>query len=80
MVRKITESDTRANYIDPQLRNSGWMPENIVREYYFTDGRKLYIYEDADGTIYKNPFDVEITTGKGGDDFSLITARIEIDF
>ena len=41
MVRKISESDTRANYIDPQLRSRGWMPENIIREYYFTDGRKL---------------------------------------
>lgn len=42
MVRKISESDTRANYIDPQLKVRGWMPENIIREYYFTDGRKLF--------------------------------------
>lgn len=36
-----SESDTRANYIDPALSSSGWSPELIVREYYFTDGRKM---------------------------------------
>jgi len=42
MTRKISEADTRANYIDPQLKNSEWKTENIIREYYFTDGRKLF--------------------------------------
>ena len=42
MVRRLSETDTRANYIDPQLKNNGWGVENIVREYYFTDGRKLF--------------------------------------
>ena len=42
MTRKISESDTRANYIDPQLKNRGWKTDNIIREYYFTDGRKLF--------------------------------------
>ncbi|EFU69278.1 type I restriction-modification system [Aliarcobacter butzleri JV22] len=36
-----SESDTRANLIDPKLNNSQWKSSNIVREYYFTDGRKL---------------------------------------
>ncbi len=36
----ITESDTRAKYIDPKLKESGW-EDFVVREYYFTDGRKL---------------------------------------
>lgn len=36
----ISESDTRANYIDLQLKNSNWEAHNIKREYYFTDGRK----------------------------------------
>jgi type I restriction enzyme, R subunit len=36
----ITESDTRAKYIDPKLKESGW-EEFVIREYYFTDGRKL---------------------------------------
>ena len=36
-----SESDTRANYIDPQLKNSGWEANNIRREYSFTDWRKL---------------------------------------
>ncbi len=36
-----TESDTRANYIDPALASSGWDSSQIAREYYFTDGRKL---------------------------------------
>ena len=35
-----SESDTRANYIDPQLKNSNYKAENIKREYYFTDWRK----------------------------------------
>ncbi|MBO3097841.1 EcoAI/FtnUII family type I restriction enzme subunit R [Gelidibacter pelagius] len=37
----LSESDTRANYIDPKLVDSQWEPIHIVREYYFTDGRKL---------------------------------------
>ena len=37
-----SESDTRAMFIDPQLKKSGWKNEHIIREYYFTDGRKLY--------------------------------------
>lgn len=36
-----TEADTRANYIDPALAASGWNSDQIAREYYFTDGRKL---------------------------------------
>ena len=38
---RYSESDTRANFIDPLLSDSGWKPENIQREYYFTNGRKL---------------------------------------
>ncbi len=37
----FTEADTRANLIDPLLRECGWLQPHIVREYYFTDGRKL---------------------------------------
>ena len=36
-----SEADTRANYIDPALSSSGWQSSQVVREYYFTDGRKL---------------------------------------
>lgn len=36
-----SEADTRANYIDPALRAADWQPSNIIREYYFTDGRKM---------------------------------------
>ena len=36
-----TEADTRAKLIDPQIKASDWLESNIVREYYFTDGRKL---------------------------------------
>ncbi len=35
-----SESDTRAKYIDPQLKNSNWEEISIIREYYFTDWRK----------------------------------------
>lgn len=36
-----SEADTRANYIDPALQAAQWQPSNIIREHYFTDGRKL---------------------------------------
>jgi type I restriction enzyme R subunit len=38
---ETTEADTRANFIDPALKDSNWKSEHIVREYAFTDGRKL---------------------------------------
>lgn len=41
MAKFTSEADTRANFIDPQLANDQWEPVHIVREYYFTDGRKL---------------------------------------
>ncbi len=37
-----SEADTRAQYIDPGLASNGWQPHEIRREYYFTDGRKLF--------------------------------------
>lgn len=37
----FSESDTRSKLIDPILKSSGWEESHIVREYYFTDGRKL---------------------------------------
>jgi len=36
-----SEADTRANFIDPALVTAGWSSQQIIREYYFTDGRKL---------------------------------------
>ena len=36
-----SEADTRANYIDPALAAADWKPLNVIREHYFTDGRKL---------------------------------------
>lgn len=41
MTRKLTEEDTRARFIDPALQKAGWQHEQIWREHYFTDGRKL---------------------------------------
>lgn len=35
-----SESDTRSKFIDPKLKASNWSESNIVREHYFTDGRK----------------------------------------
>ena len=35
-----SEADTRANFIDVQLKESWWENSMIKREYYFTDGRK----------------------------------------
>ncbi len=36
-----SEHDTRAKFIDPQLQLSEWDEAYIIREHYFTDGRKL---------------------------------------
>ena len=36
-----SESDTRAKYIDPQLKRDGWEDSFVVREYAFTNGRKF---------------------------------------
>lgn len=41
MTKHISEADTRANFIDPKLSESEWTSDNIQREFYFTDGRKL---------------------------------------
>lgn len=37
----FSESDTRAKYIDPKLQECGWSESFLVREYYFTNGRKF---------------------------------------
>lgn len=37
----LSEADTKAKMITPQLIADGWSENLIVREYYFTDGRKL---------------------------------------
>ncbi len=47
----------------------------------FANGKgSLYIYQDENGILYRNPLDVDIPTGKGGDDFSIFAFRIEVDF
>jgi len=38
---KYSEADTKAKLITPKLKESDWSESNIIREYYFTDGRKL---------------------------------------
>lgn len=37
----LSEFDTRAKFIDEQIKKSLWNESNILREYTFTDGRKL---------------------------------------
>lgn len=37
----LSETDTRSKLIDPKIKESEWNESHIVREYYFTDGRKL---------------------------------------
>lgn len=36
----LSEADTRAKFIDPEIQKSGW-EDFVIREHYFTDGRKL---------------------------------------
>nr|WP_246516153.1 type I restriction endonuclease subunit R [Aequorivita echinoideorum] len=38
---KYSEQDTRAKFIDPQLKQDEWDEDFIIREYFFTAGRKL---------------------------------------
>ncbi len=40
-IMALSESDTRSKLIDPRIKESEWNESHIVREYYFTDGRKL---------------------------------------
>ncbi len=37
----LSESDTRAKYIDPNLKSDGWTDTHVIREHYFTLGRKF---------------------------------------
>lgn len=39
-MNNYSESDTRAKYIDPCLKENSWEEINIIREHYFTDWRK----------------------------------------
>jgi len=41
---------------------------------------KLFVGHDADGNLTKDPFEVIETKGNGGDDFGMLSFRIEIDF
>ncbi|EAC1793070.1 DEAD/DEAH box helicase [Campylobacter coli] len=41
MQNLYSEDDTRVKFIDAKLYDSSWNEENIKRNYYFTDGRKL---------------------------------------
>ncbi|EDO8895745.1 DEAD/DEAH box helicase [Campylobacter coli] len=41
MQNLYSEDDTRVKLIDAKLYASSWSEENITRNYYFTDGRKL---------------------------------------
>ncbi|EAH6197538.1 DEAD/DEAH box helicase [Campylobacter coli] len=41
MQNLYSEDDTRVKLIDTKLYASSWNEENIIRNYYFTDGRKL---------------------------------------
>lgn len=35
----LNEANTRARLIDPSLEKAGWKPENLYREYEYTDGK-----------------------------------------
>ncbi|EAL5360002.1 DEAD/DEAH box helicase [Campylobacter jejuni] len=41
MQNLYSEQDTRSKLIDEKLKLALWKEENIIRDYYFTDGRKL---------------------------------------
>jgi len=41
---------------------------------------KLFVGTDADGNLTKDPFEVTEPDGQGGEDFGMVSFRIEIDF
>lgn len=47
----LTESDTRAQHIDPALANSGWEPHLIRREFHITAGRILGVGRRGEPSI-----------------------------
>ena len=52
----------------------------IDHDRYANGKDKLYVGKDVDGNLTKDPFAVVAPEGEGGDDFSILSARIEIDF
>ncbi|MCD6544643.1 MAG: porin [Flavobacteriaceae bacterium] len=47
----------------------------------FANGKgKLYVGHDANGDLTKDPFQVVEAKGKGGDDFGMVSFRIEVNF
>jgi len=54
---------------------------NMLNHDRYANGKgKLYVYKDDAGDLYKDVTDLNVPEGKAGDDFSFISARIEIDF
>jgi len=41
---------------------------------------KLYVGTDADGNLTKDPFAVTEPDGQAGEDFGMLSFRLEIDF
>ncbi len=52
----------------------------INHDRYANGKDKLFVGEDINGDLTNDPFAVVAPAGEGGDDFSILSARIEIDF
>jgi len=38
-MKKLTEEDVKFRFIDPAIENVGWKRNQVIKEYYFTDGQ-----------------------------------------
>jgi phosphate-selective porin OprO/OprP len=66
-------------YVNPNVK---FMVNYIYNNHdrYANGKGKLYVGHDADGNLTKDPFEVTEPDGQGGDDFGMVSFRIEIDF
>jgi len=69
-----SEADTRANYIDPALKEAQWDSHTITREYYFTAGRRL-----AGGTRGSRCF-VDYLLYKNNQHLAIVEAKKESEY
>ncbi len=66
-------------YVNPNVK---FMMNYIYNNHdrYANGKGKLFVGTDADGNLTKDPFEVTEPDGQAGDDFGMLSFRIEIDF
>ncbi len=66
-------------YVNPNVK---FMMNYVYNNHdrYANGKGKLFVGTDADGNLTKDPFEVTEPDGQGGEDFGMVSFRIEIDF